>query len=88
MGPDSENTHVEHSPDTLNVVNCTLQSVLRHVLEFLDENDKFHIFLVCKKWNEVAKEVFDPSADDNQAIISACYKGSIDSVRTLLKDSR
>ncbi len=60
-----------------------------HVISFLDQiKDRWRVSLVCKAWNELAWDAFDPSFDDHCAICVASYLGRAETVRRLLLDKR
>src|SRR4051794_15047661 len=64
------------------------EMVKQILLHIHNTEDWFPIFLVCKEWNQIALQLFDPSVDSNSAICRACTNNLPLSVKRLLKDDR
>ena len=62
--------------------------VLGEILKHAHRKDFYNLSITCKYLNTNAWTVFDPSANDNEAIIGMSEKGNLFAVKALLKDSR
>lgn len=59
--------------------------VIHHIFSFVPFESWRDVRCVCKKWNDIASIVFDPSINNNTAIINASKRGCIEAVDYLLK---
>ncbi len=68
------------------IFDCIPLETLVRIFRFCKSTRAF--FLVNKTWNWCAEIAFDPSVNDNFAILYASASGYIESVKKLLKDKR
>lgn len=61
---------------------------LKDIIQYTANNDWFSVLLTCKRFHGIAKKIFDPSINNNEAIIYSCLRGQVESVKYLLKDTR
>src|SRR2546423_381237 len=62
--------------------------ILRLIYSFIPESDWPSILLTCKLWCDLGRIAFDPSIENNRAILWACRHGKVEAIKYLLKDTR
>jgi hypothetical protein len=71
--------------DILN--NNATSPILFRILSFKGIN-YYRASLVCKLWRNITYQVRDPSIQNNEALLVACEKNYVESVKMLLRDPR
>lgn len=83
-----QRTAVEENKDNNCYILLLPKEILRAIFSMVTFFDWFNVRLVCKLWNELGDQTFDPSAFSNRALRHASAKGYLHLVEKLLKDPR
>lgn len=69
-------------------MDTIIEDILKDIIAQTHFYDRLAVLLTCKRFHKIAKEVFDPSRNNDAAIIYSSKNGQLESVKYLLKDPR